>query len=360
MNRPPWTVVPSRLSPNARAGLGVGGLSMLLLAGVFLSRAPAADTSSAPASSGPKPAQVRNATPEAALATVTLTPAAQKRLGVTTVAIARRPAVRTRLYTGQVMLPLSPGQVATSLLPPQTPADFARVANEQALAEGAVGRARAQVQGARLELTRTERLLAEGVGTGRQIEQARMQLQVARADLAAAQQQRNLLGAPVSSAASGRTVWVRASIYVGDLGRLDRYATATLGGLDDSAQTPRRQARPVGGPPTADPGGATVNLYYAVDNADRALRLGQRVGLTLPLQGSAPSKLVIPWSAVVHDAYGGAWVYEQIGTRTYARRRVQVEAVMGTEAVLATGPAAGVRIVTNGVAEIFGTEFGNG
>ena len=40
------------------------------------------------------------------------------------------------------------------------------------------------------------------------------------------------------------------------------------------------------------------------------------------------------------------------------RRRVQVSRVAGDQAVLATGPAVGSKIVTVGAAELFGTEVG--
>ena len=79
----------------------------------------------------------------------------------------------------------------------------------------------------------------------------------------------------------------------------------------------------------------------------------------------------MPWSAVVYDIHGGTWVYEQIGerTRTFVRRRVDVEYVVGDTAVLAhggtagnrvvaTAPPAGTLVVVAGAAELFGTETG--
>jgi hypothetical protein len=70
--------------------------------------------------------------------------------------------------------------------------------------------------------------------------------------------------------------------------------------------------------------------------------------------------LVVPWSAVTHDINGGAWVYENVAPQQYARRRVEVRRVVGPLAVLARGPAVGAKVVTAGVAELFGTEFGTG
>jgi hypothetical protein len=70
--------------------------------------------------------------------------------------------------------------------------------------------------------------------------------------------------------------------------------------------------------------------------------------------------LVVPFKAVLYDIHGGAWVYEEVAPHVYARKRVAVEFVDGDEAILAAGPHAGARIVTDGAAELFGTEFGVG
>ena len=102
-----------------------------------------------------------------------------------------------------------------------------------------------------------------------------------------------------------------------------------------------------------------MDLFYEVANRDGALRLGQKVGVTIPVRGEEES-LVVPWSAVVHDVQGGTWVYENTGPLAYTRRRVEVSRVAGSEAVLARGVKPGARIVTAGVAELFGTEFGVG
>ena len=70
--------------------------------------------------------------------------------------------------------------------------------------------------------------------------------------------------------------------------------------------------------------------------------------------------LVAPFSAVLHDIHGGQWVYVAGGPRQYVRRRVQVSRVVDGQAVLASGPAAGTKVVTDGAAELFGTEFMTG
>ena len=70
--------------------------------------------------------------------------------------------------------------------------------------------------------------------------------------------------------------------------------------------------------------------------------------------------LVVPWAAILHDIQGNTWVYESIAPQTFARRRVQVVRIVGGDAVLASGPKPGTKVVTDGAAELFGTEFGGG
>ena len=116
-------------------------------------------------------------------------------------------------------------------------------------------------------------------------------------------------------------------------------------------------AQPAVAPPSADPLAATVNLFYSLDNRQTRFLPGQRVGVQLALRG-AESALSVPWSAVVHDIYGGTWVYETRGPRTYARQRVVVDHVADGTALLASGPAEGTSIVAEGAVELFGIETG--
>ena len=102
---------------------------------------------------------------------------------------------------------------------------------------------------------------------------------------------------------------------------------------------------------------ALTDLYYQLDNREGYFRPGQKVNANLVLREEKES-LVVPWSAVVVDINGGYWVYENVGEHKYARRRVQVKYVVDSLAVLAgNSPAVGAKVVTEGAAELFGTEF---
>jgi len=115
----------------------------------------------------------------------------------------------------------------------------------------------------------------------------------------------------------------------------------------------------VSAPPSADAVATTVDLFYELANGDGRLYPGQRLAVTLPMRSSHKS-LVVPLKAVLYDVHGGRWVYEQTGPGVYVRRRVAVRYVDAAKAVLASGPTAGAKIVTDGAVELFGTEFGVG
>ena len=97
-----------------------------------------------------------------------------------------------------------------------------------------------------------------------------------------------------------------------------------------------RPARPVPAPPAGDPLAATVFLFYEVENHDRALRPGQRVGVTLPLSGDEDS-LAVPRSALIRDALGGTWVYENIAPHVY---RAVASSLTASSATSPRSPAA--------------------
>ncbi|WP_435011493.1 efflux RND transporter periplasmic adaptor subunit [Tundrisphaera lichenicola] len=154
-------------------------------------------------------------------------------------------------------------------------------------------------------------------------------------------------------------MYVKVPVFVAEEETIDQAREAAIGGLADAPGRPTRPAKPVQTTPSANPLATTVDLYYEVENHDGKLRPGQRVGVTLPLKGEAES-LVVPYAAILYDHNGGAWVYESQGHHAYARRRVVVDHVVGTEAVLTSGPKPGTKVVTDGAAELFGTEFAGG
>jgi len=119
------------------------------------------------------------------------------------------------------------------------------------------------------------------------------------------------------------------------------------------------QATRVMAPLTGDPGAASIDLFFALKSAGTLLRPGERVLVELSLKKSEQG-LVVPASAVLYDIHGDTWVYEDLGSNAYARRRIQVARHAGDRAVVTRGITEGTKVVTDGAAELFGTEFGAG
>ena len=163
-------------------------------------------------------------------------------------------------------------------------------------------------------------------------------------------------GAPLFEIVNTGQLWARVPVYVGDLGEIDAQQPAELTSLDGRYRGQTILAPPIQTPPTATPLASAVDFYYAIDNAKGTLRPGERLTAQLVLNGNAEQNIV-PWSAVIHDIYGGQWVYEQQSAGKFVRRRVEVAWVSEGRAVLSRGPAVGSVIVIAGAAELAGFEF---
>ena len=67
----------------------------------------------------------------------------------------------------------------------------------------------------------------------------------------------------------------------------------------------------------------------------------------LPMKSNTRG-LVIPDAAVLYDIHGATWVYEDLGSNAYARRRVEVARNAGDRAVVNRGISEGAKVVTTG------------
>jgi multidrug efflux pump subunit AcrA (membrane-fusion protein) len=290
---------------------------------------------------------------------------------------------------------IEPGRNVFELLPLLTPEGRANLVALQNEAETQAQTTQTQIQAAQIALARAKRVLAGEAGSQRAVDEAQAlydlavkanEMAIARRDLLekiggevatgaagpipipapAGGLLRNLsalpgqsvpAGAPLFEIADLSRVWIRVPVFVGDLPEIDAQAPATVADLTARASPGGLSATPIPAPPSADSAAGTADLFYQVENGGAQLRPNQRVGVALPLNTEAES-LVVPWSAVIYDIYGGTWVYVETGERTYARQRVVVRHVAGDAAVLASGPPPQTKIVTAGAAELFGAETG--
>lgn len=302
------------------------------------------------------------------------------------------PVAGAQVKRGQTLFQLAP------LVSPESRTSLTTsLAQSKVDAEGQLKAAQTQLQAAQVALDRAKKLLAGEAGSRKAVDEAQAQVDTANAAIAAASSRREQLekiatqvergiadpidiqspadgmlrnisassnqnvpsGATLFEIADLSRLWVRVPVYVGDLSDIETSAAATVGELTAPLGTTAgtQSAKPAAAPPSANAAAGSVDLYYEIDNRAAAYRPGQKVGITLELKGTAEG-LVLPWSAVIHDIYGGTWVYEQTGNFTFVRRRIAVRFVSQGLAVLAFGPSEGTKVVTAGAAELFGAETG--
>lgn len=375
----------------------------------------ARDTKSS--SSAAPPAKVANGVKESELATVTLSPEAERRLGIETAPVENRQIARTLRLGGEIIaLPgrrivvtapmagvvIAPtnalpqtgmrvrkGETVFRLLPLPAERDLLGTSEEVTLK-------RMQLEVARAKAKRAAQLVFDKAGSVKAQEEAEAELATAEAAFKAAEARLHLTNnavpdsaaialatmtlaapfdgviqqiniAPRQTVSAGAAlfeiigenpVWVRAPIYVGDLATIDRQQPAQVAALGNHHETPRA-AKPVPGAPRSDPNAASTDLYFEMANHDEAFHVGDKVSITLA-QRNAEESLVVPLSAILYDIYGGTWIYAKTAPQVYARQRVELHHITGGLAALSRGPAAGTEIVKTGAAEIFGTEFGGG
>ena len=343
-----------------------GRWALLLIPVEFAGACGASQTD--PAAVVEPPAVVEGEPHEAQLATVRLTEAAESRLAIETTAITERVLGTRRTVGGEVTIP--PGRalvvaapMAGRVLGPTTgavPTPGARVARNAELLRliplappdqdlrRLHAEASARLDAAESQAVRAAALLDGRAGSAREHELAQAELAVARAALEAVDAQLRLLGrttvederggletvplvapfdgrvqrllvAPGQSVAASTPffelfdddpLWIRVPVYAGDLDRVDRDRPATMRRVGESEDAPGLEVVVVDGPPAAAPNAATVDLFFRLPNGDGLFQPGQKVAVTLPLDGSMPG-LVAPVSAILHDALGGTWVYRR-------------------------------------------------
>jgi RND family efflux transporter MFP subunit len=371
-----------------------------------------------PSSSAAPPAKVANGVKESDLATVTLSPEAEQRLGIATARVEKRRVARTLKLSGEIVaipgrrifvtapvagvmiapagsLPQSgmrvrKGQTIFRILPLPAERDLLGTPEEVTLKKMQLAVAAAKAK-------RAEQLLLDKAGSVKAQEEAQAELAAADASFKAAEARLHLTNsaaadsatlamatmtlaspfdgviqqinvAPRQTVAAGaelfevisqNPVWVRVPVYVGDLATIDEQQPAQVEALGYTPGSSQHAAKPVQGLRLGDAHAASADLFFEMSNAGSQFRIGEKVGVMLA-QKNAEESLLVPFSAILYDIHGGTWVYVKTAPQVYSRRRVELHHVVDGLAVLTRGPAAETEVVITGAAEIFGTEFGGG
>lgn len=320
-------------------------MKRLILISLLVMRLHAADVG------GSAPATI---TKEGDLVILTLKPEAEQALRLKTVTVEKRTIPATRLFSGEVVTPLAAEGKPIAPVLGGTLDEVLRLADLQAAADGRILQAQVQMDAAKIAVERAQKMLTAEAGSVRGVDEAKATLQLAQAAMTTAKAQRDLLGGTVGQ--SPRR-WARIAIYSGEASLLDEKAPAGIRALASDASP--SSAKPVAGPPTANALTNTIDWYYELPAATK-LRAGERIAVEIPTLEGKLDALVIPFKAVLHDIHGGQWVYAKSGEHSYTRKRIQVARLADGDAILTSGPAVGTQIVTDGSAELFGTEFMTG
>lgn len=70
--------------------------------------------------------------------------------------------------------------------------------------------------------------------------------------------------------------------------------------------------------------------------------------------------LTVPYGALIYGPHGETWVYTNPASQTYVRAEVKVDFVQGGKVYLLEGPPVGTKVVSQGAAELYGTEYSVG
>lgn len=109
-------------------------------------------------------------------------------------------------------------------------------------------------------------------------------------------------------------------------------------------------------------GPATVELIEGTDIS--RITLTAHAVKRLDIQTAAVAKSgagkVIPYAAVLYSPTGETWAYVSPQPMTFMRHAIVIDRIDGDKAFLSKGPAAGTKVATVGVAELFGAESGLG
>lgn len=109
-------------------------------------------------------------------------------------------------------------------------------------------------------------------------------------------------------------------------------------------------------------GPATVELIEGTDISRITLtaKAIERLDIQTGTVATSGAGKVIPYAAVLYSPTGETWAYVSTKPMTFMRHAIVVDRIDGDKAFLSKGPAAGTKVATVGVAELYGAESGLG
>lgn len=275
-------------------------------------------------------------------------------------------------------MPVKEGQLVATIAPRLVPG------GDRATLAADVIAAAAEVDAAKVELTRSERLVADQAAPTRTVEEARTRLRIAEARLggvrgrlaqydAGSGGRRFQVRAPISGTlvalgvASGENVeegqlllriidldqvWLVTNVFEPDIPRVEgaRSAWFTIEGYKDAFTVDETNGKLVTVGRVIDPRTRTTPVIFEVENRAGRFRIGNFTKVVIAT--GAPRKgLAIPESAIVEDG-GKSIAYVMVEGEAFERRPLRLGVRSNGWVEVLEGVAAGEHVVSTGSYEI--------
>jgi cobalt-zinc-cadmium efflux system membrane fusion protein len=254
--------------------------------------------------------------------------------------------------------------------------------------DGGFAQARSRLDRLEREVERDERLHAAGAIPQRRLEEARHDLEVARAEVNAmgaggvggdyrlrltspvngVVARRSFVpggrveaGTPLFTIVDPRTAWLRVQVPAAAVSGIPASAHATF--TTDGSQEIHAASRLVSVGSVLDPRTRTVPVVFEIADAGGLFTFGQLAQVAVPTGGTVTG-VVIPNRAIVDDN-GTAVAYVQVGGETFERRVLSLGASDGVRTHVVAGIRSGEMVVTIGayqvrLASMSGDDFAGG
>ncbi len=130
-----------------------------------------------------------------------------------------------------------------------------------------------------------------------------------------------LSGDPLWTVTDWSTLWVRVPLFEGDARRI---SAASVAEVRDPVTGTAKAATPIAVPTESKPVTRTIDYYYAIDNSDWRLRVGQSTTVEIPIIEDR-EVILIPRSAVLYNSFGQASCFvATMENTTFIRTRIEL------------------------------------
>lgn len=290
---------------------------------------------------------------------------------------------------------IKPGQELLQIAPVLSPVEQIQVAALKRSIETELIKAQVTLSASESDLARIRELHSQNLRSKQDLELAQKARDHAVEELAGAKdklklfdlpplpikasQGGNILSAPISAGqyvpASGPLVtlielnptWIRVPVPEVDLPRIDVKQPIAIHVAEGDAKRDARatflSARPAGRVAHVDPIRHTAELWYEIEKVPegKSFVKDQMLPVHFTL-GKVEKATVVPYSAIVFDAQGHAWIYLERtaggdAQHRFERQPVEMGGVSGDGIIIRTNLSSGDRVVTNGAAVLFSRDF---